>query len=106
MKCKYCGETIKYVHVRETFIKRLDDVRDEKDFFAYYDSYDEATVHCPKCGEQLDETELVNRNEDYNELYELLEKKHKETDWSNLLSIKAYNEYARQLRNEYEWNKD
>ena len=32
------------------------------------------------------------------EYYELLEKKHKETDWKNLNSIKAYNEYARQLR--------
>lgn len=32
------------------------------------------------------------------EYYKLLEKKHKETDWKNLNSIKAYNEYARQLR--------
>lgn len=32
------------------------------------------------------------------EMYRLLEKKHKETDWNNLQSIKAYNEYARMLR--------
>lgn len=32
------------------------------------------------------------------EMYKLLEKKHKETDWNNLQSIKAYNEYARMLR--------
>lgn len=32
------------------------------------------------------------------EYYKLLEKKHKETDWKNLNSIKAYNEYARQMR--------
>lgn len=30
--------------------------------------------------------------------YELLKIKHAETDWNNLNSIKAYNEYARQLR--------
>ncbi len=32
------------------------------------------------------------------EMYKLLEKKHAETDWNNLASIKAYNEYARMLR--------
>lgn len=32
------------------------------------------------------------------EYYKLLEKKHKETDWNNLTSVKEYNEYARQLR--------
>lgn len=32
------------------------------------------------------------------EMYKLLEKKHKETDWNNLQSIKAYNEYAKMLR--------
>ena len=31
-------------------------------------------------------------------MYKLLEQKHKETNWDNLESIKAYNEYARQLR--------
>ena len=32
------------------------------------------------------------------EYYELLKKKHAETDWNNLESIKRYNEYARMLR--------
>ena len=32
------------------------------------------------------------------EYYELLKKKHAETDWNNLESIKKYNEYARILR--------
>lgn len=36
------------------------------------------------------------------EYYRLLKKKHKQTDWSNLASIKAYNEYARQLRKQIE----
>ena len=31
------------------------------------------------------------------EMYKLLEKKHKETDWNNYASVKAYNEYARIL---------
>ena len=30
--------------------------------------------------------------------YHLLEKKHEQTDWKDLQSIKAYNAYARQLR--------
>ena len=30
--------------------------------------------------------------------YELLRKKHKETNWNDLESIKAYTEYARRLR--------
>lgn len=30
--------------------------------------------------------------------YKLLEQKHQQTDWNSLASIKAYNEYARQLR--------
>lgn len=38
------------------------------------------------------------------EYYELLKIKHAETDWSNLESIKAYNEYARQLRKELHKN--
>lgn len=36
------------------------------------------------------------------EMYELLEKKHKETDWSDMKSIKEYNEYARKLMMEVE----
>ena len=32
-------------------------------------------------------------------LYEMLRKKHDETDWDDLESIKEYNEYARRLRN-------
>lgn len=32
------------------------------------------------------------------EMYKLLEQKHKETDWNDLQSIKEYNEYARMLR--------
>lgn len=32
------------------------------------------------------------------EYYQLLKEKHERTDWNDLESIKAYNEYARQLR--------
>ena len=32
------------------------------------------------------------------EYYELLKKKHQQTDWTNLESIRAYNEYVRELR--------
>ena len=32
--------------------------------------------------------------------YKLLEKKKQETDWNNLKSVKAYNDYARELRHE------
>lgn len=35
---------------------------------------------------------------DRDEYYRLLKKKHEQTNWNNLESIKAYNEYARQLR--------
>lgn len=35
--------------------------------------------------------------------YELLKKKHEETDWNNLQSVIAYNEYARMLRRQMEW---
>lgn len=38
------------------------------------------------------------------EMYKLLEKKHKETDWSDLASIKRYNEYARMLRSLLEYS--
>lgn len=31
------------------------------------------------------------------EVYKLLEIKHKQTDWDNMQSIKEYNEYARKL---------
>lgn len=36
------------------------------------------------------------------EYYRLLKEKHEQTNWNNLESIKAYNEYARQLRHEME----
>ena len=32
------------------------------------------------------------------EYYELLKKKHEQTDWNDLNSVRAYNEYARMLR--------
>lgn len=32
------------------------------------------------------------------EMYRLLEKKHKETNWNDRDSVHAYNEYARMLR--------
>lgn len=32
------------------------------------------------------------------EMYELLEKKYKETNWNSKDSVHAYNEYARMLR--------
>ena len=32
------------------------------------------------------------------EMYELLAKKHEQTNWDNRASVKAYNEYARMLR--------
>lgn len=42
------------------------------------------------------------------ELYDLLEEKKKATDWTDIASIEAYNEYAKELRSqlEYEWEKD
>ena len=40
------------------------------------------------------------------EYYELLKKKHEQTDWNNLQSIKAYNEYARMLRSLIEFHED
>lgn len=36
------------------------------------------------------------------EYYRLLKAAHERTDWNDLNSIKAYNEYARQLRKELE----
>lgn len=32
------------------------------------------------------------------EMYKLLEQKHKETDWNNLNSIREYNKYAKMVR--------
>lgn len=32
------------------------------------------------------------------EYYALLKKKHEQTDWNDLASIRAYNEYTRMLR--------
>lgn len=40
------------------------------------------------------------------EYYGLLKKKHEQTDWNSLASIKKYNEYARQLRREIESRED
>jgi len=40
------------------------------------------------------------------EMYELLKKKKEYTDWDNLQSIKEYNEYARVLRSQHEWDID
>lgn len=39
------------------------------------------------------------------QMYELLEEAHKNTNWSNRDEVRAYNEYARRLRNLYEWEK-
>lgn len=39
-------------------------------------------------------------------VYELLEQKKKETNWEDLKSIQAYNEYARNLRSQLEWQLD
>lgn len=36
----------------------------------------------------------------YEEVYKLLEKKHKETNWKDIKSIKDYNEYARKLHSQ------
>lgn len=36
----------------------------------------------------------------HEEYYKLLKLKHELTDWNSLASIRAYNEYARQLRKE------
>lgn len=32
------------------------------------------------------------------EFYQLLKERYEQTNWADLLSVKAYNEYARQLR--------
>lgn len=39
------------------------------------------------------------------EYYEKLKKKHEETDWNNLESIKEYNRYAQMLRKLLDDNK-
>ena len=36
------------------------------------------------------------------EYYTLLDEKHKQTDWNNIESVRAYNEYARMLRKQME----
>ena len=36
---------------------------------------------------------------DKTDVYELLKKKHEQTDWNDVKSIREYNEYARQLLN-------
>ena len=40
------------------------------------------------------------------EYYAALKERLKQVDWSNLESIKAYNEYARELRSQMEWEND
>lgn len=39
-------------------------------------------------------------------MHELLEEAHKNTNWSNHNEVRAYNEYARNLRSLYEWEND
>ena len=38
--------------------------------------------------------------------YEALKKKHEQTNWDDLQSIKAYNEYARMLRSLMEYQEE
>lgn len=38
--------------------------------------------------------------------FELIKIKHSQTDWNSLASIKAYNEYVRQLRSLLEYSKE
>lgn len=40
------------------------------------------------------------------EYYAALKERRKQVDWNNLESIKAYNEYARELRSQMEWEND
>lgn len=42
----------------------------------------------------------------HEEYYRLLKEKHEQTNWNNLQSIKAYNEYARMLRSLMEYQED
>lgn len=82
--------------------------------------------HCPEIGrrawgyieyerslpvELAEEYELIPENcppsqvgtlnrEDY---YKLLHERHAKTNWNDLEQVKAYNEYARQLRKQLEW---
>lgn len=37
------------------------------------------------------------------EYYRLLHERHAQTNWNDLERVKAYNEYARQLRSQLEW---
>ena len=41
-----------------------------------------------------------NKRKDY---HKILAERYERTDWSDLWSIKAYNEFARRLRSELEW---
>lgn len=40
------------------------------------------------------------------EYYAVLKERYKQVDWSNRESIKAYNEYVRELRSQMEWEDD
>lgn len=40
------------------------------------------------------------------EYYAALAERHKQTDWNNLESVRAYNEYARMLRKQMEDESD
>lgn len=40
------------------------------------------------------------------EYYTALAERHKQTDWNNLESVRAYNEYARMLRKQMEDEND
>lgn len=40
------------------------------------------------------------------EYYAALAKRHEQTDWNNLESVRAYNEYARMLRKQMEGEND
>ncbi len=40
------------------------------------------------------------------EYYAALAERHKQVDWASLESVRAYNEYARALRAQMEWEKE
>ncbi len=37
------------------------------------------------------------------EYYKLLQEKHQQTDWNDPEQVRQYNEYARRLRSQMEW---
>lgn len=37
------------------------------------------------------------------EYYKLLQEKHQQTDWNDQEQVRQYNEYARRLRSQMEW---